>query len=312
MPQNIPFERIVIWGLRKRYHTHRHIHKAFYDNAIALGYKAIWVEDEPSQTHHIKAGDLVIASEVFGKMVPKKKTFEDYNIPIKDGVYYCLHGFQAIFSDRLKKDRWISLQVYTDEAGKSSERWGPVTFFDKPTRTLYQPWGTNILAHKFSKPTWNKHKTIFWVGSVWNNASNQGNINVIAKFEKEVTRIGLRFYAVRFVPEWANKLFVRYSRLAPAIAGEWQVDKNYLPCRMFKNISFGHVGFSNVRKFDEILGKYAVTGTVEEMTKKVLALSKDEYLALASNQQNIIKSYTYKQSIENIIRAFGMINKKIK
>jgi uncharacterized secreted protein with C-terminal beta-propeller domain len=112
---------------------------------------------------------------------------------------------------------------------------------------------------------------------------------------------------MRFIPEFMVATLTRISRIAPAIAGSFQVQNDYLPCRMFKNISLGHVGFSNVRKFDELLGKAAITGTVEEMTKKVISLSEEEYLKLASEQQNIVRSYTYKQSLENIIRAFNAI-----
>jgi aspartate aminotransferase-like enzyme len=53
------FDRIVIWGLRKRWHTHRFIHKAFYENAKKLGYKVIWVEDEKTNANLIRVGDLI-------------------------------------------------------------------------------------------------------------------------------------------------------------------------------------------------------------------------------------------------------------
>lgn len=54
------FNRIVIWGLRKKYHTHRYIHKAFYENAKKLGYEVAWLEDEKNNAKLIKPGDLII------------------------------------------------------------------------------------------------------------------------------------------------------------------------------------------------------------------------------------------------------------
>jgi hypothetical protein len=47
---------------------------------------------------------------------------------------------------------------------------------------------------------------------------------------------------LKFVPDWVNVAAIRRSRIAPAIAGRWQVEHNYLPCRMFKNISYGQLG----------------------------------------------------------------------
>jgi hypothetical protein len=73
---------------------------------------------------------------------------------------------------------------------------------------------------------------------------------------------------------------------------------------MFKNISYGQVGFSNVKKFKDILGEYCVEGNIEEMVEKVLKLKEKEYKDLVLMQQSIIKNYTYKNALENILKAF--------
>lgn len=79
---------------------------------------------------------------------------------------------------------------------------------------------------------------------------------------------------------------------------------------MFKNISYGQVGFSNVKKFQDILGDANISGSIEEMTKKVLALKKEEYKSLVLKQQEIVKNYTYKNALENIFRGFEEIKRK--
>src|ERR1035437_3691365 len=106
------FNRIIIWGLRKRWHTHRFIHKAFYENAIKLGYEALWLEDEKENQKYIKSGDLIITAEPVGKMVPEKFKIEDYNLPVRDDVFYCLHNVKNIFKDKLNPKNYINLQVY--------------------------------------------------------------------------------------------------------------------------------------------------------------------------------------------------------
>jgi hypothetical protein len=300
----MPIKRIVIWGLRTRYHTHRHIHKAFYENAKKLGYDAIWVEDEEKNAHLIQAGDLVIAAEAVGKMVPEKLKFEDYKLPIKNSVYYCLHNYKDIFKEKINKDFLLNLKVYMNEAEKADQKWGPATFFDSKTRTLYQPWGTNLLAEEFKKPTFHKGKFVFWIGSIWNNTANQGNKGAIAELKSALHAHALYFVHLRFIPDWLNVFFVRHSRIAPAIAGKYQTEIDYLPCRMFKNISYGQLGITNVAKFKDILGKSFIEGkTMDALLEKSLSLSKEEYKNIVRAQQEIIKNYTYKQSIENIIKA---------
>lgn len=304
------FNKIIIWGLRKKWHTHRFIHKAFYENAKKLGYKVIWVEDDKKNKNIVNQGDLVIYSEVQGIMVPEKFKLEDYNLPVIEGVFYCLHGVKDIFKEKINKKYLLDLKVYVNdiEGREGNEEWKKCVIFNKDEGALYQPWGTDLLDYEFKKPVFRKNKFVFWVGSVWNNKLNQGNIFAIEEFKKILSKYNLKFIHLRFIPDWMNIFFIRLSRLAPAIVGDWQKEHDYLPCRMFKNISYGQVGFSNVKKFREILGEYSIEGNMEEMVQKVLSLSKEEYKELVLKQQSIIKGYTYKNALENIFKAINIIS----
>ena len=305
----IEVKRIVIWGLKKRYHTHRHIHKAFYENAKKLGYETLWVEDEKGNQKYIKPGDLIITAEPVGKMVPEKFKFEDYNLPIRDDIYYCLHNVKDIFKNKLNPNNYINLQVYTTkQAEKSDQKWGPATYFDTKSKTLYQPWGTDLLPDEFKKPVFNNNSLVFWIGSIWNNTLNQGNINEIEELKTVLKQTRLKFINLRFIPDWLNIFLIRKSRIAPAIVGKFQADVNYLPCRMFKNISYGQLGITNVKKFKDILGDSFIEGnSIKELIENALSLPKEEYLAKIKAQQEIIKNYTYKNALENILKTFDKI-----
>jgi len=261
----------------------------------------VWVEDEMKNQSIIEKGDLVISAEMQGKMVPAKIKFEDYYLPIRDDVYYCLHNFQDIFVDKINPEKLLKLQVYVNYAQQFKEIYVGV-HFDEQNKTLYQPWGTDLLPEEFKKPTFNKGKRVFWIGSVWNNALNQGNESEISILKAALKKNNLRFVNLRFIPDALNIFLIRHSRIAPAIAGKFQVDSNYLPCRMFKNISYGQLGFTNVTKFGSILGEYNISGSIEEMVGKTLALKEKEYKELTSNQQKIVKNYTYLQHLNNIFK----------
>lgn len=303
-------KRIVIWGLRKRYHTHRHIHQAFYTNAKKLGYDAIWVEDEAVSSKLIKPGDLIIAAEPVGRMVPEKTKIDDYYLPIRTDVFYCLHKYKPLFVDKLEANgcNYINLDVYLSCFESEADiRIGPVTFFNTKTKTLYQPWATNLLAHEFKEPLFKKNKLVFWVGSIWNDKDGHGNINEINVLKNTLHEEGLRFIHVRFIPDWLNTFLIRCSRIAPAISGRWQAENNYLPDRVFKNVSYGQLAITNVKKFKDIFGKDFLSGdTIEQLIKNALALKKDDYLTLVRAQQEKVKNYTYKESFENIIGAFNL------
>ncbi|MEI6042258.1 MAG: hypothetical protein WCQ00_01695 [bacterium] len=296
-------KRIVIWGLRKKYHTHRHIHQAFYKNAKKLSYETIWVEDEKESQKYIQPGDLIITADPVGRMVPEKFKIEDYNLPIREDIFYCLHNLKEIFTKQLKRENFINLAVYSKGAEESDIKIDTARYFDSKTRTLYQPWGTDLLAEEFMKPVFNKNKFVFWVGSIWNNKLDQGNLREIDELKRTLKANKISFIKVRFIPDLFNRFLVRVSRIAPAIAGKYQVDTDYLPCRMFKNISYGQLGITNVKKFMDILGDSYVQGeTIAELIQNSLELSKESYFAIIRKQQEIVKKYTYKESIENIIK----------
>ncbi len=300
--------RLVIWGLKNVYHTHRHIHKAFYENTKRLGYDVIWVEDDKKNQKYIKTGDIIIASEVHGKMIPKKNVFEDYNLPVRNDIKYCLHNYSDTFKIKLDKNNYINLAVYQNEADKSDIKIDELRYFNSITKTLYQPWGTDLLFKDFKKPIFNKNRFVFWIGSIWNNEQNQGNIKQIDELKKVLSENNLKFKQLRFIPDFLNVFFIRRSRIAPAIAGQYQVNINYLPCRMFKNISYGQLGITNVQKFSDILGdKFIINNNqnTESVINKVLNLSREEYKKEVLLQQEKIKNYTYKESIENIIQCLN-------
>jgi hypothetical protein len=301
--------RIVIWGLKKTYHTHRHIHQAFYKNAVRLGYETLWVEDDKKNQKHILPGDLIIFSEVYGKMVPEKFKSEDYNLPIRDDVKYCLHNCKEVLKEQININNYINLAVYQNKAEGADIKIDTARYFDAKTRTLYQPWGTDLLYTEFKKPVYNKNRFMFWIGSIWNNDQNQGNIKQINILKDVLIKHKLRFVQLRFIPDFLNTFFIRRSRTAPAIAGQYQVDINYLPCRMFKNISYGQLGITNVKKFSDILGPdYIIENdnSIETIIDKVLKLSPEEYKKIVKEQQEKIKNYTYKESIENIIKCLQL------
>ncbi len=305
MTQSKP-KRLIIWGLKQVYHTHRHIHQAFYKNAKKLGYETLWLEDDKKNQTYIQPGDVIIASEVTGKMIPKKNTFEDYHLPVRNDVSYCLHNYSDVFKSKLEKHTYINLSVYSKLAETADTQLDTARYFDTKTRTLYQPWGTDLLVSEFKKPVYNKNRFVFWIGSIWNNATNQGNILQIQKLKEVLRAYSIRFIQLRFIPDMLNIFFIRRSRIAPAIAGQYQVDINYLPCRVFKNISYGQLGITNVQKFTDILGSdYIIQDKkpLEQVITNVLHMDKNTYMKEVKRQQKSIATYTYKESIEYILRC---------
>ena len=304
------FNKIVIWGFRYRYHTHRYIHKAFYKTLKDLGVNVIWVEDDKKNQRYIKSGDLIIGGDMYGKMAPEKKCFNDYNIPVRDDIYYCLYHFKDIFLEKINKKHLIVLDPHVDGSEFGDIKIDEITFFNSKDKikTLYQTWGTDIMPWNFKKPCFNNNKFVFWVGSIWNDKNNHGNINQINELKQALIKRHINFIHTRFIPGFLNIFLIRISRLAPAIGGEIQVKTNYLPCRMFKNISYGQLAFSNIKRFKDLYKEFFIDGnSIDELIANVLFLKKEDYLLFVKRQQEITKKHTYLQKLTNIFEVFNYI-----
>lgn len=296
------FNKIVIWGLKKKWHTHRFIFQAYYETLKKCSIPVIWVEDEEENKKYIEPGDLILSAEVQGKMVPEKFRFEEYNLPVRDDIFYCLHNFKEIFLEKINPKNLLKLQVYSHIA-ESFPKLHEAVHFDEKNKILFQFWGTDLLPNEFKKPVFNNNKLVFWIGSVWNNKYNQGNTEQIEELKRALKKYGLKFIKLRFVPDWLNIFLIRRSRIAPAIAGKFQAEIDYLPCRMFKNISYGQLGFSNIKKFNDIFKNCSVYDEdIKKMIEKILSLNKDSYVDLVKKQQEICKNFTIANHLNNILK----------
>tara|TARA_Y100000780_G_scaffold132772_1_gene119337 strand:- start:47633 stop:48541 length:909 start_codon:yes stop_codon:yes gene_type:complete len=290
------FSKVVIWGLRDQWHTHRFIHSSFYSTLRKLGFPCVWVEDLPDNCKYVKSGDLVIAVGEAAKYLP-------YN----SNAFYCLHNLEVGWGDSEKVRK---LQVFTKGVlgFKNVEKINKTTVYNHDDKTLYQAWGTNLLKSEFKEPVFSlRSPLVFWVGSVWNNELNQGNQNEINYLKSALKRYGVGFCRVSRVPDSLNSFLVRNSRVAPAIASGWQVSKGYLPCRLFKNISYGQLGFSNVREFELIFGDNDYFDRdISNLVDNVMSLGREKFVKNIIRQQEYIQDHTYESKIENIMNSFYM------
>lgn len=297
-----PFTRLVVWGGRRDLHSHGHIHRHFFRAAQSLGIRTVWVEDEPAARDALTPGALVLAADVWSAHIA----------PAMPGVSYVLHNFDG--SHPLCRDleptpeRLLRLQVWTVDA--LGERWGPARSYFREGRTLFQPWGTDLLAGEFLEPVFNRDSgDAVFVGAIWSDLAGDvelGNAAAIEELRAALATHGLGFGHLTHVSDEENVQAVRAARLAPAVAGAWQVSHDYFPCRVFKNVSYGQLAITNVPGPRGLFpGCGLESTTIEGMIGEALELTETEYLELVREQQRIVARFTYRESFESFVRAFG-------
>lgn len=297
-------KRLVVWGGNGGdLDSLRWIMRSFYIGARKTGIEAFWLADEPESNGYLIPGTTVIAADRWGKHLAHR--------PLVD---YCLHNFSGTDSIcqalEATPERLIRLQVWTNDA--SGEEWAPCRQWHREARTLFQPWGSDLLPEEFLEPIYNPlSKEITFVGAIWADqyqGIELGNKHTMAELQRVCERRRLRFRHLTQVSDGEMVLAMRSARLTPAFAGDWQVMNNYIPCRYFKAAAYGTLAFGNVPAAEGLLGASSISdGTVEGTMEAALALSRGRYLNLVRVQQRVAARYTYRASLDAIGRALEEI-----
>lgn len=195
----------------------------------------------------------------------------------------------------------------------------PFIYFDIVSKTLYMPWATDLLPHqidalKIKLKSRKKSNKIVWVGTIGDGLF--GNINQLTPFINAAKDCGYQFLAKS--PGNAsieqNIDMVMNAFMAPAIVGSWQQEKGYIPCRIFKNISYGALGITNSKRVYELFEKKIV---YNPDCKQLFFDAKIKLNSFSVNDAISMMDYvkhkhTYINRIDRIIEFFDMVKKQYK
>lgn len=299
-------EPVVIWGLRNTKHTHRFIHQSFFRCLRKSGSTVLWLEDVPRARDKIPLGAVVFVSNVAFQHLPQRSDlrYVSHNLPEE----------MVSNLDRLSRGH-LKLQVWTKNSrGKAVSNSKAVTF-DYDSRTLFQPWGTPWSEFEWSKPspkTQKRNGREFWIGSIWNNEQNQGNEEALSKWRLVLKEIGTKFTPVS--AGWPDtqsfySALIRRSRFGVSIVGNWQRSEEYLPCRVFKNLSAGVVPAGNTPALKIVFGEYSVVHeNLEELVTSLSALSAEDKYEMVIRAQEIMTDFTFESSLARIFQALRSVS----
>lgn len=287
--------RLVVWGGKSGLDSFRHVMRSFHENALKMGIDSYWFEDSPEQVYALAPGDTVIAADV-----------TSHHLRFLPGVNYVLHNYDGShpICQQADPSNLLRLQVWTHDA--SGEYWQDFRQFDKEARTLFQPWGTDLLPEEFMEPVFNPDsRKVTFVGAIWrdwHNGKDLGNEDAILELQAVVRDAGLEFEHFTQIPTEQMIEALRSARLTPAIAGGWQVENGYIPCRTLKNPSYGCLSFTNIPEVTYLVGS-PEGQSISDLFSDALHLDGQEYCDRVREQQEWIAPYNYRENLLAIDRA---------
>src|SRR4029077_19126558 len=171
-------------------------------------------------------------------------------------------------------------------------------------------WATNLLPYEIEtlKPPrilGRESRVINWVGT----ACVGHNESAVEPFRAAAAKHGIDFrpsggYTNGIpVSEEEQIQRIRESRMAPALLGSRAVGRGYVPCRLFKNISFGQAGVTNSQSGNELFGRRLIfsedAAELFELAEE--ALAKMPVKELHDQMDFVARHHTYLNRVQDIL-----------
>lgn len=291
-------KKVIIWGYKPHTHTHSYIHWSFFDGFKHMGYDTYWFDDNDDISNFDFQSSLFLTS---GNQNDK--------IPLRNDCKYVLHN---VSTEKFKNLDCLYLQVYThDVKEREVEKIFEGTYYQKNCNTLYQPWATNLLPSQIdiNDATNNKlDKYCLWVGTYGGGNDKFQNESELNPFFEECKKNGID---LKIINPWnnpisfeENRTLVKNSFLSPSLQGPWQIENGYIPCRIFKNISYGHLGITNSETVNKVFENRLIydRDPISLFYKCIHRKNDANHIAYLKDLMNFVKqNHTYINRIETIL-----------
>jgi len=311
--------KFVIWGhkLKTNPDTYSYVLYGYAKAAKFLGYDVHWI-DHSDALPEICSEDIIFTE---GRA--------DSNVPlIKNAKYLLHHCNNSKYADAGCRvinlcnyvepcERGISLN-YGEDSGVCAikEKYGKVykirdfCFYDEENKAIYQPWATDLLPYEIDEnnpimynPSIND---IYYVGYVYHD-------NILPKFQifsqccqKNGKNIVMSQGNVSFED---NKRLIQNSYITVDIRGDWHQQCGYIPCRIWKNLSYGKFIGTNSPPIGNILKDYIaydndLTTLYSTVETAYANISKEKMI---ETMKYVKENHTYINRLKNILELWGDI-----
>jgi hypothetical protein len=302
-PETTP-KRFIVWGHEHYSHTHSYIHYGYFKAAQSLGWDVEWLKN--TKENALKLGntdEFLFFTE--GQV--------DSYIPINAKSFYILHNCHMNKYKDIPEKNKLLLGVYVNY--RILKNTIPLEnklfhYWQEDINTLYMPWATDILPDEIDENIKNLNRQnngkVVFLGSCW--GGYHGNIDELTNLSNGCKKINLPFDLIQTqkINQEESIKILQNAFITPSIVGRWQKEVGYIPCRIFKTISYGQLGVTNSKEAFEIINKLGVYNPNEsELIKD--SLEKVNDLELRKQAMEFVRdNHTYLNRIDTLQHIFKM------
>jgi len=306
-------KKIIIWGHKLHSHTHSYIHAGYNEAFKYLGYDCYWFDNNDDVSNFDFSNSLFITEhQVYEK------------IPLRDDCLYFSHFISTNIFDNLPNENIIELKCAYRDFSEDIE----IIPIENHTfvglglkyKIFYTIWATDLLPEEVQKNIDNldnilrkREKNLYFIGSVYNIISKINDF--CKKYSICYKRLGAAFdvNSEYNCSKEMNQDLIQKSYLAPAFLVEEHIEKNYVNCRTFKNISYGRMVLTNSKFINDLFfdNKLIYDEDIEKCFDLGIEFEDN------ANKLNVIKelmelvrdNHTYKNRVNSIIKFVNNFTK---
>jgi len=286
-------------------HTHSYIFEGFYNASKYLGISTFWIDNQNNLEAIADSKTLIICE---GSFLP------DFNM--KSNSKFVIHSIPDNLDNYLelsKSKKCLHLEIFKNEA-LNHLKIGDLSYFDNHNFTLYQPWATNLLPNQININEYfpkAENKFSYYIGMLYEEGVKKArDYNKYLKRSKKKTKIK----CITGASHKTSQTLTEKSSICLDIRGDVHLNSGYVPCRIFKTLSYGREIYVNswyIKKYLNHIPSVKFFNNGESL--------QNQYEQITSNQnyQNkealekrlytlefIKNNHTYVNRLKNIFKVF--------
>lgn len=280
--------KIIIWGHKLHSHTHSYIHNSYFKAFKSLGYDVFWF-DHTDDISGFDFSDCIFFTEDQVK----------HGMPLRKDCKYIAHHIQSSFFDGI--DSVLNLGNYIVDVEKF-EKIKDQTYFDAKSKTLYQCWATDLLPDEIDPDDCCQFdpskQYVNYVGSLY-----EEGLEFAREFGSVLQSTGKELRLYRGVSDRENRELVRSSFLCPDFRNYHHIKVGYIPCRIFKTISYGQIVGTNSINVKRVFGDCVVFGSnPQELYDNMIDCASNSKINLMEAMLFIKFNHTYVNRAKTILK----------
>lgn len=315
--------KLIIWGHPLYSHTHSYVHSSYYKAASFMGYEVYWFHDNEYPKDFDYSNSIFITEGFADKNIPLNKTSIYFVMYCPSPKKYLEAEVKRYIDVRcVAKDHKDHIHNYSIDKNKT-QKVGPACYFVPKTNhkthiknnyvdyliedfdKFYLSWATNLLPHEFNLDDVYipRENAIYFCGTMSNLGICENMSNWIP-FIRECQKHNINFY---HNDPWTNPLsddkvkeLVQKSILGIDIRGPEHARTGIITCRLFKNVSYGHLGLTNSKEIYNEMEGHCIYNENPELLFHIGMNNRSNFNYIKKSMLYVKENHTYINRINSL------------